>query len=224
MTQDGDYLEQLEEAASISAADMRQLEQLACKGDIDERYRVAAICVKCFETKEQAHWAEGILLQLLKDQDQMVRVNACDSLCESRSLRVVRRLLGLLADEEPLLRGYAALSLADISRKRSKCARRICRYVIARRYEKECDPWAQVCFDGARYALCDKDSLTGIVEKLAHWDHEVRYMALQVMAEEADLGDSSIRKILLQAAEKETEPYIRQRYENLLNVSHGGKE
>ena len=49
-------------------------------------------------------------------------------------------------------------------------------------------------------------------------------MALQVMAEEADSEDSSIRHILLQAAEKETEPYIRQRYENLLKLPHGGKE
>ena len=49
-------------------------------------------------------------------------------------------------------------------------------------------------------------------------------MALQVMAEEADLADSSIRYILLQAAKKEMEPNIRQRYENLLNVPHGGKE
>lgn len=224
MAHDEDYLEQLEESASISADDMRRLEHLACKGDVDERYRVAAICANCFETKEQARRAERTLLRLLKDQDKMVRVNACDSLCQSSSLRVAWRLLGLLADEEPLLRGYAAISLADISRKRSKCARGICRHAIARRYEKECDPWVQVCFDGACYALCDKVRLKGIVEKLTHRDHEVRYMALQVMAEEADLEDSSIRHILLQAAEKETEPYIRQRYENLLNVPHGGEE
>ena len=123
MAHDEDYLEQLEESASISADDMRRLEHLACKGDVDERYRVAAICANCFETKEQARRAERILMRLLKDQDKMVRVNACDSLCQSSSLRVMWQLLGLLADEEPLLRGYAAISLADISRKRSKWSR-----------------------------------------------------------------------------------------------------
>lgn len=74
MAHDEDYLEQLEESASISADDMRRLEHLACKGDDDERYRVAAICANCFETKEQARRAERTLLRLLKDQDKMVRV------------------------------------------------------------------------------------------------------------------------------------------------------
>lgn len=59
--------------------------------------------------------SENILLQLINDEDELVRVNACDSLFFSTSVDTLKLLLKKAEHETWLVRMYAVLSIGDIT-------------------------------------------------------------------------------------------------------------
>lgn len=59
--------------------------------------------------------SEQLLLQLISDQSDIVRANACDSIYWSESVDVLDTLFEKAKNDVYLVRGYAVLSIADIS-------------------------------------------------------------------------------------------------------------
>lgn len=64
---------------------------------------------------------EDILIRLARDSDSLVRVEACDSLCISESITTYNFLKDIvMKDRNGMVRGYAVMSLGDISLKINK--------------------------------------------------------------------------------------------------------
>ena len=95
----------------IDKHDMKTLETISFSDEAYYRAMVAKLLVNS-ETKK----SEEILLRLVRDKDSLVRTEACDSLCFSRSdstydiLKKVAR-----KDKNGMVRGYAIMSLYDIA-------------------------------------------------------------------------------------------------------------
>ncbi|KPU45300.1 hypothetical protein OXPF_11930 [Oxobacter pfennigii] len=80
--------------------------------DEDEEMRTRVAEILHYDSPE----AEKILIFLTSDKSEMIRTDACDSLCNSKSQEVFELLKNKLKkDKSALVRGYAALSTADIA-------------------------------------------------------------------------------------------------------------
>lgn len=95
----------------ITEEDKSILELLSKAKEAEVRYRVAEILVEL-----PCEDSEKILLSLLDDEDYLVRINACDSLCFSESIQTLDRIKEKISDDECLVRGYAVLTTGDIAK------------------------------------------------------------------------------------------------------------
>lgn len=102
-----EYLEKLEsQSISLSGEIIMQL----CKdSDYYIRYRLSQVLVNYHN-----ELSESVLTCLLDDEEEIVRANACDSLCWSSSMNTLEKMLVMLKNDKYLVRGYALSSIADI--------------------------------------------------------------------------------------------------------------
>jgi len=106
-------LEKIEKQEQLSKEDESTLWLLAADEEAIIRCRVAEILV-FFPTS----FSRKVLIDLSKDENELVRVDACDSLCVFGDKKVVKLLMErLIHDESELVRSYAALSLGSIAYK-----------------------------------------------------------------------------------------------------------
>lgn len=113
MDKDQFLMELYEEAyeTEISDEQMEKLKKIANEDDSFNKAMVAKILVNS-ESEE----GEEILLKLTHDKDSLVRAEACDSLCIGETMETYERLKKLSEkDRIGLVRGYATISLSDIS-------------------------------------------------------------------------------------------------------------
>ena len=104
-------LNEIENHDAISDADRAFL--AACSEDNEAEIRCCACTVLARFPSEES---EQILLARLTDTDDMVRVCACDSLAFSHSESTLHALKRAAKDKAYLVRGYAALSIADVQK------------------------------------------------------------------------------------------------------------
>lgn len=108
-----EIIESIEAFNAITDEDIIILDTLSKDEESEVRAKVAEILVF-----SKSPSAERILISLLKDSDELVRINACDSLCISNSSEVLDLLKNkVMKDRSSLVRGYATLSIADIATK-----------------------------------------------------------------------------------------------------------
>lgn len=211
------FLNQIEEQGTLTVKELRVMELLSCIGDSDERNRIAQICANGFDTASNAKLAKRILLRLLHDPDAMVAINACDSLGVCNDIRVIGKLYPLLKFDDPMKRGYAALSIADISIKKSKGAIKRGKKMIQKLYRREQDLWVRLCFDGALYSLGDTAGKEEILQSLFNEDEHVRYLALQFVETYMHWKeDSEVTELLSQLKHREQVGYIKTKIESML--------
>lgn len=113
MDKDQFLMELYEEAyeTEISDEQMEKLKKIANEDDSFNKAMVAKILVNS-ESEE----GKEILLKLTHDKDSLVRAEACDSLCIGETMETYERLKKLSEkDRIGLVRGYATISLSDIS-------------------------------------------------------------------------------------------------------------
>lgn len=213
------FLNELDDQDTVSEKEMRLLKLLSNIGDADERNRVAQICANGFHSAYNTKTAQRILLHLLYDSDPTVRVNACDSLGSSNAVCVLLRLFPLLKNKDFLLRGYAALSIADISAKKALDIRNYCKRKLDRRNRFEQEPWVQTCYDGALYRLGDIAAKDRLVAKLSFENEHVRYLALQHIETYVPWQtDAGLAPALSTTREQEPIGYIREKYDQMLRA------
>ncbi|TYQ18377.1 UNVERIFIED_CONTAM: HEAT repeat protein [Acetivibrio alkalicellulosi] len=105
-----ELIDHIEKKEYFRKNDLEILECLSRDEDSEVRLRIAQILV--FSNDE---YTEKILVRLLDDNDELVRVNACDSLCNSSSKEVASFLINKATkDKSSLVRTYAIMSVADI--------------------------------------------------------------------------------------------------------------
>lgn len=98
------------EKNKLDENDVNMLLQLSQSREPEIRAYTAELLVKANDDK-----AEKILIDMCEDEDELVRVNACDSLCAFASAETYERLAkSFLTDRSLLVKRYALLSIIDI--------------------------------------------------------------------------------------------------------------
>ena len=94
----------------LTKLDFSELLSLAQDSNSEIRSRVAQILASI-----PCQHSENILLLLINDKEELVRVNACDSLSFSTSIDTLKLLLKKVKHETWLVRMYAISSIGDIT-------------------------------------------------------------------------------------------------------------
>lgn len=106
-----EIIENMDKQEKYSEQDILMLIELTRSDEEEIRARVAELLGFGF-----SDLAETALIKLLDDEDELVRVNACDSLCNSKNIFVYSRLKDIvLQDTSFLVKNYALLSMVDIA-------------------------------------------------------------------------------------------------------------
>lgn len=82
-----DIIEELEVTNCNTADYYKLLDYLSNDEDYEVRAKVSEVLVAPNNSE-----ADKILIKILRDKDELVRVNACDSLCTSNSYDVIKSL------------------------------------------------------------------------------------------------------------------------------------
>ncbi len=102
-------LNKLEEKNILTDNDISLLQKLLIDSDEEQKILISQILAKDNTSK-----SENILLDLINDESELVRSNACDSLYNNISNNVVEELLIKANNDTNLVKYYAILSLGDI--------------------------------------------------------------------------------------------------------------
>lgn len=102
-------LNKLEEKKFLTDNDINLLQELLTDSDEEQKILISQILAKDNTSK-----SENILLDLINDESELVRANACDSLYNNISNNVVEKLLIKSNNDTNLVKYYAILSLGDI--------------------------------------------------------------------------------------------------------------
>ena len=173
-----DIIDKIDKNNQFTKQEVEILDKLSDDEDEEIRSRVAELLVFV-----DSKLAEKILVRLLDDKDELVRVNACDSLCNSDSLEVINLLKNkMLKDKSALVRGYAALSIADIATKINSDFHELnefFRYV----HSKEKTQWVKINFYKVLYMLGDNSYLNILISELNNRLYRNRCAAVHILSE-----------------------------------------
>lgn len=194
-----EMIEKLESLKSFTSDDYRFLDYVSNDEDYEVRLKVAEILVKTNDVE-----AEKILLKLLKDKDELVRVNACDSLCNSASEEVISHLKDRISkDRSSLVKGYAILSLVDIIVRTNKDL------VLSRDFFKNMlrmqkVQWVRINIYKALYILGDEEYLEKLIEELNNRYYRNRCAVVNILSELiVDSNSKKIERALAERLQKE---------------------
>ena len=110
-------------------------------------------------------WNELTLLRMTFDPNELVRLNAVDSLSIGRTRLSLRRLVKLSYARDELLRGYCLMSIIDIINNRDNInEKRIYLHYVKKRLEKEKSDRVLLMVDSSLYLSGMKSKLTEIVK------------------------------------------------------------
>lgn len=123
--------------------------------------------------------AERILCYLSRDKEELVRINAVDSMGSFPSKACAERLKQALQDKSALVRAYAALSLADIG---STLGAAEIRRILRQRLTTEADPIVLAAIYGNLLFL-GEDCLRQLHDLFLHGDYHVQCWVLRALDE-----------------------------------------
>lgn len=207
-----DIIEKMGHSDKFTDDDFEILEYLSQDGKEEVRARVAEILVL-----SDSHEGEKILIKLLTDKDELVRVNACDSLCNSTSLEVINLLKErILKDKSILVKGYAALSIADIVSNTGYDKNELSKF-LKDALEKQKVVWVKINFYKVLYMLGEESYLDKLLNELQNKLYRNRCAVVNVLSEivsERNLG--IIKTALIGRLEKEKTIAVRSSIEKAI--------
>ncbi len=183
----------------LTEEDMEFLKVLSKSKFSDVKINMAGILVNC-ETPESVN----VLLSMVDDEDDLVRVNAIDSLCNCQDVKVMKILMEIAQkDNSELVRRYAILSAVDIADNIEKCDYTAVAHFLKQRAKRESDIGIKLaCY--RLYLFDDKNYLTQLEMGLLDADYRNRCATVHGLSEIADSKNSEhIRNILIKAREAE---------------------
>ncbi|URZ15670.1 HEAT repeat domain-containing protein [Clostridium felsineum] len=215
-----DMIEQLEGSIHFTPKIYKFLEYLSEDDEYEVRVKVAEILVLSNDVE-----GDNILIKLLKDKEELVRVNACDSLCTSFSKDVIYHLKDkLLKDKSNLVKGYAILSLVDIfTRQDSNLGEHI--EFFKQVLKKQETQWVRINIYKALYMLGDKVYLDMLVQELGNRYYRNRCAVVNILSEIASKGNYRIiEKALAERLKIEKSFAVKGGIEELLSEINNVKE
>ena len=140
--------------------------------------------------------SEQLLLQLISDQSDIVRANACDSIYWSESVDVLDTLFEKAKNDVYLVRGYAVLSIADISiNSKSDFSTE----KLSMLYPKEKSIWVRMCYFQSFYRLGNENYLTDLISSLDSKKYNYRIAAVNFLS---DIVNESNKSIIMKSFEQ----------------------
>ena len=188
----------IEQRGKVSFEELLQMEAWSFHEESEIRSRVAEILVLA----APSIIAQRILLRLCEDDNELVRVNACDSLSCYSSKTVIETLINVFSNiqESELVRWYSLMSIIDIVEED---------YALVGNTELLCKSAmleSSVRIRGAGYMglyiLGDKSKLTPLVSLLSSNRYEDR-CAIVCMLE--NIVDNSNKSMILNTVKKQLE-------------------
>lgn len=140
-------LNEIERQGTVSDASMAFL--TTCSEDLDTEIRCRACEVLASFPSAKS---EQILLAGMTDRNDMVRACACDSLAFSCSESTLYKLMQAVKDKAYLVRGYAALSIADVQKNLGGHSERTINF-LADRLTFEKSNWVKIMVYSALLSL-----------------------------------------------------------------------
>lgn len=193
-------LDEIEEHGDFTEEDKKVLKALSKSEFSDVKIHIAELLVND-ETPEST----AVLLSMAEDGDELVRVNAIDSLCNCQDTEVMKRLMDIAQkDSSDLVRSYAVLSAVDIAKSRNECDNTDIVLFLKQVLKRESDTGIQLaCYRGL-YLLDDKNYLTQLEMGLLDADYRNRCAAVHILSEIVDGNNfGQIKNILLKARKTE---------------------
>ena len=180
--------------SEITDEGLELLEKYSHDRNKDIRYRAAEALALTGSPK-----AESILLRLLDDKDNMVRVNACDSLGMSgtqRAIEPLKKHVGSTACN--LERGYAVSSLADIAVAIGTEGEMTA--FLETSLETEQDVWVRNHYYRSLYPLGKGEYLQLLLDSLDDENYQNRCEVVNLLSDIAD--DSNVETICVALKER----------------------
>lgn len=187
-------LDKIEEEGSEDK-NIQDLDAFSNSDNPDIRNKVAELLVGCTPTV-----GEKILLKLLHDKDEIVRVNACDSLCYCTSDHVIIALKNKAVNDTYLVRGYAVLSLGDIALQLGSPKDKEIRSYLLKAFQKEKSAWVKTHYYSVLYTLGDKNYLQNLLQQLHSRLYRIRMITVRSL--ETILTDENKDVILCNLAKR----------------------
>jgi HEAT repeat protein len=151
----------------------RKLKDISFKLDIIEK-----IAVKGNYSKKEIK----TLKELSNDMDEIVRVNACESLSNNISIDVLNLLKEKACkDNSSLVRGYSAISIANIARRKNDAKIELIK-LLKSRLNKEKIIWVKINIYCALYLLGEEKYLYLIIKELNNRLYRNRCAAVNLLA------------------------------------------
>lgn len=192
-------LDQVECAEKVTEEQFALLKKLSKDRAADIRCRVAEqLCIP------GSAEAEAILIRLLSDRDDMVRVNASDSLsaCGSQASSELLKQR-TVSDSCFMVRGYAACSAVEIALRTGSADDELADF-LTQAMDVESDEWVRTSFCAALYELGQEEYLHRLLGALNSDDYQVRCAAANLLSGTAKEKDApKIRAALKTRREKE---------------------
>lgn len=171
------FIECLEQGLRISGEDISRI--LKLKNDPDPEIRVLLAQALVFQP---ADIAESVLLEMIDDEELLVRINACDSLSIGISENTVTALCRKARQDCYLVRGYALMSLADVVQNRSDAPESILPF-LKKAYFTEKSGWVK---GACAYSLCllgESSYLVYLLKDLNHRIYQRRCAAVHLLTD-----------------------------------------
>jgi hypothetical protein len=186
-----DFLNRLEETGEFDENDLENLQVLATNADNEIRNRLAQVLANC-----QCTLSEKILMQLLEDEDVLVRANACDSLYFSTSIQTIDTLKHYIISDKYLVRGYAVLSIADIAIN-TGLHKDIAAFLEVK-IKTERSVWVRICYYRSLCILGYEDYYNNILSELSNKYYKNRLCALNAVGELVNLKKQQKTRLALE--------------------------
>lgn len=170
-------LEIMKDKNKYNNSDITFLEKLTKIRDFEIRYEVAEVLSGRNEIE-----INKIFLELLNDENELVRINARDSAYNCTSNQIIDKLKDIILNDKYLVRGYAILSICDIA---NKCERKEeIQNFIESRLKVEKIKWVKATIYSFLYLLNNENKyIILLLDLLDESNYKIRCMVLNRIPE-----------------------------------------
>jgi len=162
------FFDEIENKGYLKNEEFSILSQLSVDNDEEVRNRTAQVLV--FAPQEIA---ESLLISMLDDEDEMVRVNTCDSLGCGKTKEAINLLFKKLGKDSFLVRGYAVQSIADITVNGKHNTDDIS-VQLKEEYNREKSSWVKASYHYAFYVLGEQEYYQELINQINHRSYQMR--------------------------------------------------
>lgn len=207
-----ELLDEISQKEKLDLEDEKSVINLSKNNNAEIRAYSAELLVSFKSVK-----AKKALIDLCADSDEMVRVNACDSLSEFSEEDVYNRLAECAVnDKSELVRKYALLSLSDIVvdiKQNKNTAKKLFSEIM----QNEESLILKACCCKGLYVLGDKDYLSDISELIKSENYQDRCTAVNILGDIFSYDIQAVSDILMNLRKTETSKAVISAIDSIIN-------